>query len=190
MRCYWWLISSARKLNLPGRPRIAPSVEQIIIDIKMANPRYGAERIAAMVSKQLGVPVSESTVRNVLKRHSGKSQPTRPPSQRWETFLKNHRECLASMDFKVTFDWRARPLFTLSVLNHHRRQLIYCRCTYHPTAEWVAQQMREAFPFDEAPARMLMDHDSIFLPVIKNTLPAMGITMTISGRSARTFSVE
>jgi putative transposase len=91
------------------------------------------------------------------------------------SFLKNHREFLASMDFKVTFDWRARPLYILCVLSHHRRQLIHCRCTYHPSAEWVAQQMREAFPFDEAPAKMLMDHDSIFLPVIKSTLPAMGI---------------
>lgn len=175
VRCYWWLISSASKLNLPGRPRIAESVEQIIIDIKLANPRYGAERIAALVSKQLDMPVSESTVRNVLRRHLGKSLPPKPSDQTWKTFLKNHREFLASMDFKVTFDWRARPLYILCVLSHHRRQLIHCRCTYHPSAEWVAQQMREAFPFDEAPAKMLMDHDSIFLPVIKSTLPAMGI---------------
>lgn len=52
VRCYWWLISSAGKLNLPGRPRIAESIEQIIVDMKLANPSYGAERIAALVSKQ------------------------------------------------------------------------------------------------------------------------------------------
>jgi hypothetical protein len=113
------------------------------------NPAYGAERIAAMVSKQLEVPVSESTVRNVLSRHLGKAPPKKPSGQTWKTFLKNHREFLGSMDFKVTFDWRARPLFILSILSHHRRRLIHCRCTYHPTTEWVAQQMREAFPFDE-----------------------------------------
>lgn len=175
VRCYWWLISSAGKLKFPGRPRIPESVEQIIVDIKTANPSYGAERIAALVSKQLEIPVSESTVRNVLERHLGKSPPKKPSGQAWETFLKNHREFLGSMDFKTTFDWRARPLFILSVISHHRRQLIHCRCTYHPTAEWVAQQMREAFPFDEGPAKLMMDHDSIFLPVIKNTLPAMGI---------------
>ena len=175
VRCYWWLISSAGKLNLPGRPRIAESVEQIIVDMKDANPNYGAGRIAALVSKQLEIPVSETTVRNVLERHLGKSPPKNPSGQTWKTFLKNHREFLGSMDFKVTFDWRARPLYILSILSHHRRQLIHCRCTYHPTAEWVAQQMREAFPFDEGPAKLMMDHDSIFLPVIKNTLPAMGI---------------
>jgi hypothetical protein len=79
------------------------------------------------------------------------------------------------MDVKVTFDWRARPLYILSVIDHQRRRLVHCRSTYHPTSDWVAQQMREAFPFDEAPAMMLMDHDSIFLPIIKNTLPAMGV---------------
>lgn len=175
VRCYWWLISSAGKLKLPGRPRIPESVEQIIVDIKTANPSYGAERIAAMVSKQLETPVSETTVRNVLKRYLCTSPPKRPPGQPWKTFLKNHREFLGSMDFKVTFDWRARPLYILSIIDHHCRRLVHCRSTYHPTSEWVAQQMREAFPFDEGPAKLLMDHDSIFLPVIKNTLPAIGI---------------
>lgn len=125
MRCYWWLISSAGKLNLPGRPRIAESVEQTIIDMKLANPSYGAERIAALVSKQLEIPVSESTVRNVLERHLGKSLPPKPSGQTRETFLKNHREFLGSMNFKTTFDWQARPLFILSVLSHHRRKLIH-----------------------------------------------------------------
>jgi transposase InsO family protein len=169
---YWWLISGKPQPNRVGRPRIAPSVEQIILDIKASNPSYGAERIAALVTEQLGMPVSESTVRNVLKRHRC---PTTPPRQSWKTFLKNHRHLLASMDFKVTFDWRARPLYILSVIDHQRRRLVHCRSTYHPTSDWVAQQMREAFPFDEAPAMMLMDHDSIFLPIIKNTLPAMGV---------------
>lgn len=162
-------------LQRPLRSRILHSVAQIIVDIKSANPGYGAQRISAMVSKQLLIPVSESTVRNVLARHHGKHPPARPPGQSWVTFLKNHREFLGSMDFKVTFDLRSRPLFVLSILNHHRRRLVHCRSTYHPTSEWVAQQMREAFPLDDGPGTLLMDHDSIFLPVIKRTLPAMGI---------------
>lgn len=172
VQCYWWLISASSQPNQGGRPRIDQSVEQIIVDIKVQNPHYGAQRIAALITQQLGVPVSESTVRNVLKR---RWIPTNPPRQSWWTFLRNHRHLLASMDFKVTFDWRARPLYILAVLDHQRRRLVHCRSTYHPSSEWVAQQMREAFPFDEAPAMILMDHDSIFLPVVKNTLPAMGV---------------
>ena len=79
------------------------------------------------------------------------------------------------MDFKVSFDWRGRPLHILSVIDHQRRKLIHCCSTYHPGEGWVAQQMREAFPFDQAPAMLLMDNDSTFLPAAQKTLPAMGI---------------
>ena len=82
---------------------------------------------------------------------------------------------MASMDFKVAFDWRARPLYILNIVDHARRKLVLCRATFNPSSEWVAQQLREAFPFDEAPKRMLMDYDSIFLPVVSRTLPNMGI---------------
>lgn len=174
---WWWVITVSGKRRLVGRPRIDASVEQIILAIKAQNPRYGAERISAMVSEQLGVEVSESTVRNVLKRNL--SKPTKPASpdkrQNWKTFLGNHRNSLASMDFKVAFDWRAKPLYILNIIDHGRRALVNCRATYHPSSEWVAQQIRDAFPFDEAPKRMLMDHDSIFLPIVGTTLPNMGI---------------
>ncbi len=171
---YWWLLSNGRSRSKAGRPRVPDSVEQIILAIKAANQGYGAPRIASILTEQLKVPISESTVRNVLKRNPlpGNND---PGSQRWLTFLRNHRNLLASMDFKVTFDWRARPLYILSIVNHCRRELAYCRSTYHPTAAWVAQQLRESFPFDDGPAKFVIDHDSIFLPVVRNTLPAMGI---------------
>lgn len=172
---YWWLISKTEKSRLPGRPSIPDAIVQIVLDISEENPSYGAERIARIINKQLDTPISESTVRNILNGQQPKKKPTKPGEQSWKTFLKNHREILASMDFKVTHTLRLRPLFILSVLSHDKRRLIHCRATYNPTSAWVAQQMREAFPFDEAPQKMIMDHDSIFLPVVKNTLPAMGI---------------
>lgn len=175
VRRYWWLISAGGRRTVPGRPRLPESVCQIIVDIKRNNPRYGAARIAALVSKQLGAPLSASTVRNVLQRHAAHFPPTPKGGQTWATFLANHREVLGAMDFKVTFDWRARPLFILSILAHHRRKLLHCRATYHPSSQWVAQQLREALPFDEGPRSMLVDHDSIFVPVIARTLPSMGI---------------
>ena len=175
VRRYWWLISRPRPTKKTGRPRLAASIRQIIIDIKRDNPEYGSQRIASILAHQLGQTVSQTTVRNVLKHMKG-GPPTKG-GQRWKTFIDNHRECMASMDFKVTFDWKARPLFILSLMDHHRRQLIHCRATYHPTSAWVAQQMREAFPFNEAPKIMLTDNDRIFLPVIRQTLPAMGVAV-------------
>lgn len=171
----WWLTSKTNALNPRGRPRIPAAVVKIIVSMKRANPRYGAQRIAALVSRQLGMPVSATTVRNVLQRHFKTYPPGTPPSQSWETFLTNHREVLGSIDFKVVYDLRVRPLFILSILSHDHRKLLHCRCTYNPTAQWVSQQLREAFPFDEGPGKLMMDHDSIFLPVIKSTLPGMGI---------------
>jgi transposase InsO family protein len=172
----WWHLISLRGRRKVGRPGLDDSVAQVILDIKAANPRYGAKRIAAILGKQLGIPVSATTVRNVLARHRrSPSPPASGPGQKWRNFLDNHREVLAAMDFKVTFDWRAKPLFILSILDHARRKLIACQATYHPSAAWVAQQLREAFPFDEGPKLMLMDNDRIFLPIARQTLPNMGV---------------
>jgi transposase InsO family protein len=173
---WWWMLVVSGKRRAVGRPRIDASVEKIIIDIKAANPSYGTKRISFMVTQQLGVEVSQTTVRNILKRQQRQpSKPAAPKGQRWKDFLKNHRHVMASMDFKVTFDWRARPLYIFNVIDHHRRELVVCRATYNPNSDWVAQQIRDAYPFDEAPKMMLMDHDSIFIPVMNKTLPNMGI---------------
>ena len=87
-----------------------------------------------MVSEQLGVEISETTVRNVLARK--RSTPKRPTSperlQNWKTFLSNHRGSTTSMNFKVTFDWRAKPLYILNIIDHAhhgRRALVACRAT-------------------------------------------------------------
>jgi transposase InsO family protein len=82
---------------------------------------------------------------------------------------------MASMDFKVTLDWRGKLLYIFNVVDHKRRELVVCRATHNPSSDWVAQQLRNAYPFDEGPALMLMDHDSIFLPLVHHTLPNMGI---------------
>ena len=170
----------AGKRRAAGRPRIDASVEKIIISIKTENPRYGTKLISLMVSEQLGVAISQATVRNVLKRQPRKPiKPTKPTShensQSWNTFLDNHRGSMASMDFKGAFDWRGKPLHILNIIDHDRRELVVSRATYNPSSDWVAQQIRDAYPFDEAPKWMLMDHDSIFLPLVHTTFPNMGI---------------
>ena len=66
-------------------------------------------------------------------------------------------------------------MFILNIIHHGQRRLIRSMATYNPSALWVAQQIREAFPYDTAPKMMVMDRDTIFSPLVKHTLPNMGI---------------
>jgi putative transposase len=85
-----------------------------------------------------------------------------PPSQRWRTFLDNHLKTMVSVDFFVVPTIRFRILYVFLVLTHERRRIVHFAVTAHPTAEWTAQQMREAFPWDTAPRYLLRDRDQIF----------------------------
>jgi putative transposase len=88
----------------------------------------------------------------------------KPPSQTWRTFLGNHVSQLASVDFFIVYTVWFEILFVFIVLAHDRRRLVYFNVTAHPTAEWTAQQMLEAFPFDTAPRYLLRDRDRIYGP--------------------------
>ncbi len=78
-------------------------------------------------------------------------RPTRPPSPTWRSFLANHVNCLASVDFFVVPTATFRLLYGFLVLRHDRRLVAHFNVTAHPTADWVARQIKEAFPYDEAP---------------------------------------
>ena len=109
-----------------------------------ANPLWGAPRIHGELPP-LGVHVSERTVSRLLEPH------TRPSSQTWKTFLGNHLASAASMDFFTVSTLAGRVLFVLIVLSHVRRRIVHFNVTEHPTAEWTAQQIVDAFPDDTAP---------------------------------------
>ncbi len=70
----------------------------------------------------------------------------------------------------VTF----RMLFVLVILAHERRRIVHVAVTEHPTAAWTAQQLREAFPDNEAPAYLLPDRDAVFAGVA-TTIAGMNI---------------
>ena len=86
-------------------------------------------------------------------------RPTRPPSPTWRSFLANHADCLASVDFFVVPTTTFRLLYGFLVLRHDRRRLVHFNVTSHPTADWVARQIKEAFPYDEAPRYLIRDRD-------------------------------
>ena len=138
----------------PGRPRVPRAVQALIRQMCRANPTWGAPRIHGERLK-LGMEIAETTVGHYLVR------PRRPPSQTWRTFLTNHVGQL-EIDFFVVPTLTCRVLFVFIVLAHERRRILHVNVTDHPTAEWTAQQLRNAFPWDTAPRFLLRDRDKTY----------------------------
>jgi transposase InsO family protein len=117
----------------------------------------------------LGFEVAQSTVSKYLARGR------RPPSQSWKTFLSNHAEAIAAIDLcvvpTVTFD----RLFAFLIVGHGRRQLLWFEVTRHPTAEWLARQITEAFPWASAPGYLVRDNDRAYGQIFTARVRAMGI---------------
>ena len=117
----------------------------------------------------LGIQISESTVAKYMTGHQ------KPPSQTWRTFLANHTADLASVDFFTVPTATFRIMYVFVILHHERREIVHFNATYHPTAEWTAQQIVEAFPFDTAPSYLIRDRDSIYGARFLNRLKSLGI---------------
>jgi transposase InsO family protein len=117
----------------------------------------------------LGFEVAQSTVSKYMAR------PSKPPSQTWKTFLRNHAEAIAAIDMCVVPTVSIDRLFAFLVLGHGRRQLLWFEVTGHPTAEWLARQITEAFPWTSGPAYLLHDNDRAYGHVFTSRVRAMGI---------------
>ena len=139
----------------PGRPEAAANVRDLIRRMRQANPLWGAPRIHGELLK-LGIAVAQSTVARYLPH------PRKPPSQTWRTFLRNHRAQTVGIDFFTVPTASFRVLFVFVVLAHERRRVVHFGVTEHPTQEWTLQQMREAFPWDQAPGYVLRDRDATY----------------------------
>jgi transposase InsO family protein len=162
----YWTWKSRRYQG--GRPAIDPDVRELIRTMSRDNIGWGAPRIHGEL-QMLGIGVSESTVAKYMIRH------LRPPSQTWRTFLDNHVSELASVDFFTVPTATFRVLYVFVVLCHERREIVHFNSTYHPTAEWTAQQIVEAFPFDSAPRYLIRDRDSIYGTRFRNRVKSLGI---------------
>ena len=104
----------------------------------------------------------------------------KPPSQTWDTFLKNHVKNLVSVDFFTVPTIRFQVLYVFLVLAHDRRRVVHFNVTAHPTAEWTAQQLREVFPFDQIPRYLLRDRDKIFGDTFREQVKDMQIEEVLS----------
>src|SRR5262245_61588136 len=118
---------------------------------------------------KLGFEIAESTVSKYMIRHRG------PPSQTWRTFLRNHADAIAAIDLCVVPTVTFECLFAFLVVGHGRRQLLWFAVTRHPTAEWLAQQIMEAFPWDTAPTYLVRDNDGTYGQAFTSRVRAMGI---------------
>ena len=127
------------------------------------NPLWGASRIHGELL-MLGFEVAQSTVSKYMAR------PSKPPSQTWKTFLRNHAESIAAIDMCVVPTLTFDLLFAFLVLGHGRRQLLWFEVTRHPTAEWLARQITEAFPWTSAPAYLVRDNE----PCLRTRLHVSG----------------
>ena len=106
----------------------------------------------------------------------------KPPSQTWRTFLDNHVTDLASMDFFTVPTAMFRVLYVFIILGHDRREIVHFNVTEHPTAQWTAQQIVEAFPFDTAPGYLLRDRDRIYGGTVRRRIKSLGIEEVITAR--------
>jgi putative transposase len=163
-RYYWRWKSRAR----PGRKPIDAEARILIRQMSRENSTWGTPRIKAELHL-LGHDVSKATIDKYRIRHR------KPPSPTWRAFLKNHVGSLASMDFFVVPTVTFRLLYGFVILRHDRRRVVHFGVSEHPTAAWVAQQLREAFPFDTAPRYLIRDRDGIYGEEVKRCLKSMGI---------------
>jgi transposase InsO family protein len=119
----------------------------------------------------LGFDISERTVLRWMRKASRNPEPTK----RWMTFLENHREAIAAMDFFTVPTLTFGVLYCLFIIAHDRRRILHCNVTKHPTSAWVIQQLREAFPYDTAPGYLIFDRGSNFNEEVIDTVKSFGI---------------
>jgi len=169
-RVYWRWRSTSCSV---GRPKVSPETRDLIRQMSMVNPLWGAPRIHGELLK-LGVEVSQATV--------GRYMPWRPkdPSPTWRTFLQNHMTDLVAVDMFVVATATFRLFYALIVLGHDRRRIIHFGVTQNPTQAWLSRQMTEAFPWDTAPRYLLRDRDASYGQYFRDRIHAMGIKEVVT----------
>jgi len=165
-----------RALSQPttaGRPRISRELRKLIGRMWEANPTWGLPKIVAELA-MLGIEVAKSTVEKYQPKRAG------PPSPTWRTFLDQHVRDLVSIDFFIIPSATFRVLFVFIVLAHDRRRIVHFNVTEHPTAQWTAQQIVEAFRFDTAPSYLIRDGDGIYGERVTRRIESLGIDEVVT----------
>jgi putative transposase len=167
-RLFWRRRSRAGRPR--GRPAVEPKIRELVRRMRDENG-WGAKRIHGELL-MLGIDVSERKVSRCLRHLPSR----RARGQQWKTFLRNHREVIAAMDFFTVFTATFRLLHVLVVIRHGRREIVHFNVTGAPSPAWVVQQIREAFPFDPGPKYFVFDRDKLFPQQVIDAVAAIGAT--------------
>ena len=160
-----WTKKSARP---SGRPGISKDLRDLIRKMSLANSTWGPARVHGELLK-LGIEVSERTVARYMPK-----RPKSAPSQTWRTFIENHMSQLVAVDFFTVPTVNFKILFAFIVLSLDRRKVVHFNVTEHPTAQWTAQQIVEAFPYDTAPKYLMRDRDGAYGNYFVRRVAGMG----------------
>lgn len=169
-KLYWTRLSQR---GVSGRPAVPQEIRDLIRDMARSNPLWGAPRIHGELLK-LGINISERSVSRLIPRGR------QPPSQTWHTFLTNHLTEIASVDLFTVPTATFRVLFCLVVLSHDRRRVLHFNVTEHPTAQWAAQQLVEAFPERVSARYLLRDRDRIYGDYFRQRVRGLGLQEVLS----------
>jgi transposase InsO family protein len=161
----FWRWKSRRRA---GRPALSADIRNLVQRISRENPLWGAPRIHGELLK-LGIEIAQSSVAKYMVRRRG------PPSQGWKTFLRNHIPHTAAIDMFVVPTIGLRLLYGLVIIRLGPRRLVWINVTANPTAGWIARQLTEAFPWDQAPQYLIRDRDASYGHAVTRRLAAMGI---------------
>ncbi len=153
------------------QPKVSAETIALIREMAAANRRWGAERIRGELL-QLDVRVAKWTVQQYMRA----ARPARRAGQSWATFLKNHADDTWACDFLPVTDALFRPVYAFFIIALGTRRVVHAGVTRHPTDAWVAQQLREATPFDQRPTYLIRDNDRKYGRTFAQLAEARGIT--------------
>lgn len=150
-----------------GRPRVPWEVIELIRRMSRENPTWGAPRIHGELM-MLGYFLSEATVARYMLKRRGR------PTQNWKTFIRNHLAETVAIDFLTVPTVTFRTLYVFVALSLDRRRIVHMNVTAHPSAEWTAMQLTQAFPFDTAPRFIIRDRDRIYGEAVQKAIHSIG----------------
>src|SRR3954454_7717881 len=165
----------------PGRPRVAPELEALIVRFARENSGWGYDRIVGALAN-VGHAVSDQTVGNILRRYGILPAPKRSHKTTWKQFLAAHMAVLAGTDFFTVevLTWRGlATYYVLFFLHLETRRVTVAGITQHPTEEWMVQMARNAVDVVDGtllPVRYaLHDRDTKFCSSFRTMLRSGGV---------------
>lgn len=161
-----WHLRSSRGDS--SHQKVTFEIRDLIRRMRAENPTWGPKRIQGELAK-LGIKLGNTTVYNYLPRF----KPPNPPG--WRIFLRNHIHETVAADMFVVVSASFQLLYGFVILQLNRRKILHVDCTYHPTQEWLADQLSSTFKGRAIPKYFIRDRDACYGHVFRDRLMKLGI---------------